>query len=389
MPWVAWKQVLLRSWREAGEDNIGLVAAGVAFYGFLALVPMMGAMLLSYGLIVDPATVLRHMQAVTELLPPDISGSMTDQLLQVAKTADGKKGLGLIAALGLALFGARNGAGGIIAALNIAYEENEKRGFVRLNLTALAITAAAVAAAIVATLAIAAIAAVGTFMSSANGAVLIAGTIATYTLLTLAGAAGAAALYRFAPSRSAARWTWISPGSLLAALLWLALTLGFSTYVANVGKFNATYGSLGAVVALLTWLYLSSYVLLFGAELNAELEHQTEIDTTTGATRPMGTRRAWVADHVVGDPVADPPTPLARPAAPATVDPQRASRLPDIARVRAGAQAARLAGLPKTGWTTSLLASTGLALLRRRGRRMAGAALLGAAAGIALLRSRD
>lgn len=386
MPWRAWKAVALRTWNEASDDNIGLVAAGVAFYGFLALVPLLGAVVLCYGIFVDPATVIRHVRALAELLPPDVAKTVGGQLLDLAHTSDGKKGLGVLVALLVALFGARNGAGGIIAALNIAYEEREKRGFIRLTATALAITAAAVVAAIIAALAIAALAALGDLFPKANDAVVLIGTGLTYLLLTLCGAAGAAALYRFGPSRSEPRWIWITPGSLLAALLWLCLTLGFGSYVANIGKFDATYGSLGAVVALLTWLYLSAYVLLFGAELNAELEHQTVRDTTTGAPRPMGDRHAWVADHVADEPAL--PAPADAPPAP--------SRRPMPARVpanwiavRGGAQAARLAGLPRTGWVSSGLAGIGLAMLRRRGRQATGVMLVAAAAGLSLLRAKD
>lgn len=298
MPWAGWKSVLWRSWTEASDDNIGLIAAGVAFYGFLALVPLLGAVVLSYGLIADPVTVLHDVRALSTILPRDIAAVVGDQLLNLVQSPGSRKGFGILIALGIALFGARNGAGAIIAALNIAYEEKEKRNFVWVNLTAIAITVGAVLAAVLAAFAMTALGALDRLLPFAPEALLLVGKVASHVLLTLAGAAGAAALYRFGPSRAKPRWTWITPGSLLAALLWLALTLGFGAYVRYVGRFDATYGSLGAIVALLTWLYLSAYVLLFGAELNSELEHQTEQDTTTGVPQPLGQRRAWVADNV-------------------------------------------------------------------------------------------
>ncbi|WP_294256870.1 YihY/virulence factor BrkB family protein [uncultured Sphingomonas sp.] len=298
MPWAGWKSVLWRSWNEASDDNIGLIAAGVAFYGFLALVPLLGAVVLSYGLIADPVTVLHDVRALSTILPRDIAAVVGDQLLGLVHSPDGQKGFGILIALAIALFGARNGAGAIIAALNIAYEEKEKRNFIWVNLTAIAITFGAVVAAVLAAGAMTVLGALDHFLPFAPDALLVLGKIASHVLLTLAGAAGAAALYRFGPSRAKPRWTWITPGSLLAALLWLGLTLGFGAYVRYIGRFDATYGSLGAIVALLTWLYLSSYVLLFGAELNSELEHQTAHDTTTGAPQPLGQRRAWVADNV-------------------------------------------------------------------------------------------
>lgn len=298
MPWAGWKSVLWRSWNEASDDNIGLIAAGVAFYGFLALVPLLGAVVLSYGLIADPVTVLHDVRALSTILPRDIAAVVGDQLLGLVHSPDGQKGFGILIALAIALFGARNGAGAIIAALNIAYEEKEKRNFIWVNLTAIAITFGAVVAAVLAAGAMTVLGALDHFLPFAPDALLVLGKIASHVLLTLAGAAGAAALYRFGPSRAKPRWTWITPGSLLAALLWLGLTLGFGAYVRYIGRFDATYGSLGAIVALLTWLYLSSYVLLFGAELNSELEHQTAHDTTTGAPQPLGQRHAWVADNV-------------------------------------------------------------------------------------------
>ena len=201
--------------------------------------------------------------------------------MNVAKTSGDKKGLGLLLALALALFGARNGAGAIVTALNITYDEEEKRGFVRLNLLALAITLGAVVVAILVVVAIAALGYLEDLFPNAPAILLGAGKTLSYLLVALAGAAGAATLYRYAPNRDAAQWVWLTPGSLVAAILWLILTIGFGIYVSQFGNYNATYGSLGTVVVMLTWLYLSSYVLLLGAELNSELEQQTAQDTTT------------------------------------------------------------------------------------------------------------
>lgn len=297
----AWIEVLKRTWREASDDRIGLVAAGVAFYGFLALVPLLGALVLSYGLIADPATIAAHVQQLTATLPQDAASLITDQLRNVVETSGSKKGLGLAVALLLALFGARNGASAVVTALDIAYDEEEKRGFVRLNLLALAITLCAIIVALMAVGAITALGTLGELFPGAGNALVVGGKILSYLLLTLAGAAGAATLYRYGPDRDQARWTRLTPGSLFAALTWIVLTLGFGFYVANFGDYNATYGSLGAVVVLLTWLYLSAYVLLLGAELNAECEHQTASDTTVGPSQPIGQRGALVADTVAHD----------------------------------------------------------------------------------------
>jgi membrane protein len=301
MPPSAWKNVVWRAVKETSDDNVGLVAAGVAFYGFLAMVPLLGALVLSYGLVAEPAAVVAHMQTLMRVMPADAARLIGEQLLNVVETSDGKKGLGLLLALALALFGARNGASAIITALNIAYEEKEKRGFLRVNILALVITGCAVLSALLAAFAIALLGRVEALVPHLPEAALVAGRIAAYAALLLAGAAGAATLYRYAPSRRKARWVWISPGSLLVSILWLCLTLGFGLYVANFGNYNATYGSLGAVVVLLTWLYLSSYVLVFGAELNSEFERETAQDTTEGPARPIGSRGAAMADVVAGD----------------------------------------------------------------------------------------
>ncbi|WP_240700199.1 YihY/virulence factor BrkB family protein [Sphingomonas gei] len=371
MSWAAWRAVALRTVKESASDNIGLAAAGVAFYGFLALVPLLSAIVLSYGIFAEPDTVVRHMRALTAVMPADVATSVGEQLMTVVEGSDGGKGFGVLLAVALALFGARNGAGALVSALNIAYDEDEKRGFVRLNLIALAITAAGALAAMLAALAVAALAAVGTLLPYANDALLILGTILSYVLLTLAGAAGAAALFRFAPSRTGARWRWITPGSILAGLLWLGLTLGFGAYVAHIAHFNATYGSLGAVIALLTWLYLSSYALLFGGELNSELERQSKCETEPPAD--------------IRSPEAVAPAARAMPlSANATESPGDQSFI----AARVAARAARGAGLPKVGWITSGMATLGLTMLRREGRSGLGLALVAAAAGITWMRRR-
>ncbi|WP_174280365.1 YihY/virulence factor BrkB family protein, partial [Sphingomonas bacterium] len=288
-----WFAVLKRSWKETGDDNIGLIAAGVAFYGFLAIVPLLGATVLSYGLIARPATVIADMKSLTAVMPAQAAQLVGDQLLHVVQTSGGKKGLGLLVALGIALFGARGGAGAVMTALNIAYEEKERRGFVATNATALTITAAAVIVAILAVVAMAALAQLEKLLPGAPGVVLVFGKLLTYLVLLLAAAGAAAALYRYGPSRADARWIWLTPGSLVAAIGGVVLTLGFGLYVSTFGNYNATYGSLGAIVVLLTWLYLSSYLLLFGAELNAELEHRAA--PTPPAAAPPAPMPAVVA----------------------------------------------------------------------------------------------
>ncbi|HEV2078486.1 MAG TPA: YihY/virulence factor BrkB family protein [Allosphingosinicella sp.] len=301
IPPAGWKDVLRRTWNESWTDNLGLVAAGVAFYGFLALVPMLGAIVLLYGLFAEPSTVISNMQALTDILPDDVAVFIGQQLMDVVRTSEEKKGWGLLAAGLVALYGGANGAGAVITALNVAYEEQEKRSLLRFYTVAVTIAVIAVLLALAALAATTAVAALGKLMPNASSLAVAFGKGAAYLVLTLAAAAVAATLYRFAPSRDHAQWKWLTPGSLFTAISWVLFTLAFGFYVTEVTDYNATYGSLGAIIALLTWMYLTSYVFVFGAELNRELEHQTEKDTTVGRPEPMGKRGAWAADHVAGE----------------------------------------------------------------------------------------
>lgn len=388
--WPDWKAVLLRSWKEAGNDNVGLIAAGVAFYAFLAIVPVLGAVVLSYGLIATPATVIANVQSMAKALPADAAQLIGEQLLNVVKTSDGKKGLGLLLALGIALFGARNGAGAIVTALNVAYEEEEKRGFIAVNLLSLGMTVAGVVGAVLAMVATAALAALEDVLPSSSPVVVVLGKVLTYLLLMLAGAGVAAALYRFGPSRQQPKWQWITAGSLLTAVGWLVLTLGFGIYVSNFGNYNATYGSLGAVVVLLTWLYLSSYLLLLGAELNSECEHQTAADSTTGAAQPLGERGAYVADSVASgaEPAGKSGAGIAPEPASAAGPARGSGAVGDYAAGVAGGRLAAAVGGRHVGAVSSALAGAGLAMLRAR-RGGVGVALVGVAGVLSWWRGRE
>lgn len=296
MPRAAWRDILIRTWRESSTDNVGLIAAGVAFYAFLAFVPALGAFVLCYGLLADPATIADHLQALFRLLPRDAAALIGEQLVAVTTTAEGKKGLGLALALVLAIYGAMNGASAIITALNIAYDEEESRSLVKTSWLALLITLGLLMTSIVAAFAIAALAFLEKLMPAAPDAVITVLRISFWIATAIAASLVIGAIYRFAPDRRHARWRWLTAGSLFATVGWLATSIGFSFYVANFGNYGATYGALSAVVVMLMWLFLSAYILILGAELNSEIEHQTGRDTTIGAPKPMGERRAYVAD---------------------------------------------------------------------------------------------
>jgi membrane protein len=397
IPAQGWKQVAVRTWKQSSEDNTGLVAAGVAFYAFLAIVPLLGATVLTYGLLADPQTVVSNVKSLTSIMPQDAAKLIGDQLMSVVQTSGGKKGLGLLLAIGIAIFGARNAAGSVVTALNIAYEEEETRGFMRVNLLALAITAGAVVMAVIALLAIAALGYLERLFPHAPGFLLAIGKILSYVLLLLGAAAAAATLYRYGPNRKKAKWEWITPGTAFASVAWLLLTFGFGFYVAHFGNYNKTYGSLATVVILVTWLYLSAYVFLFGAELNSELEHQTAKDTTAGTPKPLGDRGAWSADHVAGS--EQPSKPSGGDVSPPQgtsnqAQPDAASeRSPSFGRqyvaARVANRAGRIGGLRKVGMLSAALSTLGLSLLRKRGREAAGATLVATAVGLSLLKRDD
>lgn len=308
-PWAipakGWLEVLKRTWTEATEDSIGLVAAGVAFYGFLAIAPLLAATILLYGLVADPSDVGQDLQAMLSVMPADAVRLIGDLLIAAVHTSEGKAGFGLLLALAVALYGGMNGAGALITALNIAYEEQDKRGFVRVTALALSITLVSVLV-LVAALGLAAlIGHVRALLPEAAPSLLAVGRILSIMLMAVFGAGAAATLYRYGPDRHDARWIWLSPGSVTASLLWILISLGFGYYAGRFADYGATYGSASAIIVMLTWLYMSAYVLLLGAELNSELEHQTARDTTEGPEKPLGQRGAVVADTVAETPGAE------------------------------------------------------------------------------------
>ncbi|WP_247714659.1 YihY/virulence factor BrkB family protein [Qipengyuania psychrotolerans] len=250
---------LKAAWASGGDDNIGLIAAGIAHYALLALVPSLGALVLGYGLFADPATVSKHIALLSGSLPPSAAELIGEQLRNVTEGADGTKGFGLLVSLGIALFGARNGARALMTGLNVAFNADKGRGFVRANLVALAITLAGV-------MGLAVIGGAVTLVAALSGPF---GELASFIFLLIAASGAAALLYRHAPNNPSPTWSAIWPGAVLFASTWFLATAAFAYYAANFGSYNAAYGSLGAVIVLITWFYASGFFLLLGAELAA------------------------------------------------------------------------------------------------------------------------
>ncbi len=276
VPANGWLAIAQRTWKEMDEDNIGIIAAGIAFYVFAAIVPTLGAVVLSYGLFADAETVRQNVEAVFASLPRDAASIITDQLLTVSDSAKDKQGIGLIIALALAWYGATKGSSAIITGLNVAYDTEETRGFIRINLLRLGIVAGGVLMIFLAVGTTTLLAFLGGLVPDAPGVMLVIIRIAGYLVLALLVVTASAVLFRYGPDNRQPRWVWLSPGSIGATLLWLAGTAGFGFYVSRFGNYGATYGSLSAVIVTLTWLWLTAYVFLLGAELNAELERQVE-----------------------------------------------------------------------------------------------------------------
>lgn len=298
IPRRGWWEVLRRVQKEVSRDNLSLVAAGVAFYGFLAVFPAISAFVILYGIFADPVLVEEQMRPLAGVVPGDAYAILTDQLQQVAESTDATLGIGLILSLLLALWSSTKGVKALMTTMNIAYEENEARGFIRQNVVALLFTLGAILFVIVSLMAIAVIPAAVQLLDPGEPVATILLWIRWAVLAVLIMVA-LGVLYRFGPNRRQARWRWVSPGAVLAGALWLAGSALFSFYAANFANFNETFGSLGAVVVLLFWFYLSAFVVGVGAEINAELERQTYRDSTIGPVRPIGTRGAYVADHTV------------------------------------------------------------------------------------------
>jgi membrane protein len=269
-----WRAVLVRTWKESGDDNVGLLAAGVAFYLFLAFVPLLASVVLTYGLIADPTTVAGHIETLARTLPREAAAIIADQLQAITGDESSAHGLGLLIAIGIALYGASKGAGAVVTALNVAYEVKESRGFVAKTALSLAMTVGMVVVVLAAAMAISALGFVEHLLPFSSPIVHTALQILFFALAGCVIGIGLALVYRYAPNRPDAPWAWVTPGSAAATLLWLLASFGFGLYVSNFGNYNATYGSLGGVVVFLTWLYLTAYIILMGGELNSELERQ-------------------------------------------------------------------------------------------------------------------
>jgi len=297
IPRHGWRDILWRLWAQIGEDNVSIIAAGVAFYAMLAIFPAITAFVSLFGLIADTAQVQNQFASFRDAMPVEAWSLLNDQLTAVVSAGNQSLGIGVVVGLVIALWSAGAGVRALMTALNIAYHEEEKRSFLRFYATAFLFTIGLVVLAI---LSVGVIVAVPIALSLIEPGLFTRAVIKVLPWLILAVFITAAlgALYRFGASRAEPRTRWVSWGAVLATVLWIAASVLFSVYVSNFDSYNETYGALGAVMILLMWLWISAFIVLLGAGLNAEMEHQTERDTTSGAPKPLGQRGAYVADHV-------------------------------------------------------------------------------------------
>jgi membrane protein len=297
IPAKGWKDIALRVYRGITEDRILAIAAGVTFYVLLALFPAIAGLIALYGLYSDAATISQHLDTLSGVLPEGGLQIIREQIQRLTEQPAQRLGMATFIGLAVSLWSANGGMKAIFDALNVVYHEKEKRGFIRLNATSLAFTLGAIVFILMALASMTMLPVALTYLGLSQALEILL-KIGRWPILLVMVSFAIALIYRFGPSRDKPKWRWITPGSVLAAVGWLGASLLFSWYTENFGSYNETYGSLGAAIGFMTWLWLSNILILIGAKLNAETEHQTARDSTTGRPEALGNRGAVMADTV-------------------------------------------------------------------------------------------
>lgn len=295
-----WAGILHQVWRDTSKKNLPLVAGGVTFYLLLALFPALAALVSIYGLIANPADMAKSVQSLSSMLPPSTVKLIGDELHQLVSASSKSLGLGAVIGIVIALWSGVRGMTGMMTALNIAAAQPEERGFIRFNVTAVGLTVAVILGGLIA---LALVAGLPVVLSGAGmrGPGRWIGLVVEWPLLIVFAMGMVVLIYRYGPDGSTRKWKWTSPGVFVATILWVVGSILFSVYVYHFGNYNKTYGSLGAPLVLLTWMWLSVFVVLFGAEVNGEAERQAHQGITAGSPLPMDTR-AENADTIIRRP---------------------------------------------------------------------------------------
>jgi membrane protein len=301
MPAGDWLDILRRTWKDTGKKNLSLVAGGVTYYLLLALFPALAALVSVWDLVAKPADVTKSVQSLSSILSPSTMKLISTELHQLVFASSKSLGLGAVIGIAIALYSGVRGMTGMMAALNIAYDRSEGRGYIKFYATALLLTAVAIVGGLIALALVAGLPAV---LSDAgvHGHERWVGLIVEWPLLIVFAIGMVALIYRYGPDGSKPQWKWTSLGVITATILWIVGSILFSVYVYYFGNYNKIYGSLGMPLVLLTWMWLSVFVVLFGAEVNGEAERQTRHDTIVSPSLPAGKRAAADADAVTRRP---------------------------------------------------------------------------------------
>lgn len=305
IPVRGWKQIGKRTLGEIGSDRVPMMSAAVAFSMFLSLFPALIAAVSVYGLLVDPSTAVAQAQDLTRSLPEDAASLIVNQMSSLAETGNTAAGIGFVIAVLGALWGASGGMSMLLKGVSVAYDEEDTRGFVKNKALALGFALGFIVFIGVVVLLLAV---VPYLLRPLGPFGTVVGHLGRWIVLAALIMAALSTVYRFAPPRSDAQWRWVTPGSVVATALWLAASAGFSWFVSSFGSYHETYGAMAGVVVLLLWLQITALSILIGAEVNAEAERQTLVDTTVGEPKPMGERGATAADTPPPDMVGDAPT---------------------------------------------------------------------------------
>jgi membrane protein len=301
IPPKGWLAIAKRTAKEVKQDQVPLLGAGVAFYALLSLFPAIIAGVSIYGLVADPQTVRDQIDKLTRMLSPETAKILGQQISQITSSAGGALGVATVVGILTALWSASSGMKALITGVNLAYDEGETRKFVKLRGLSILLTLGAM---LLLTVAGATIAGFPPIADNLPVALQWVVSILRFVVLAVLLILGLAVLYRYAPNRDEPKWTWVSWGSVVATVLWVLASIGFSIYVNSFGNYNKTYGALAGIIILMFWLYLTAVIVLVGAELNTEMELQTARDTTKGPEQPMGERGGHAADHVAEAPAA-------------------------------------------------------------------------------------
>jgi membrane protein len=301
IPPKGWVAIAKRTAKEVKADQVPLLGAGVAFYALLSLFPAIIAGVSIYGLVANPQTVRDQIGKLTQMLSPETAKILSQQISQITSSAGGALGVATVVGILTALWSASSGMKALVTGVNLAYDETETRKFVKLRGLSILLTLGAM---LLLTVAGATIAGFPPIADSLPVALQWVVSILRFVVLAVLLILGLAVLYRYAPNRDEPKWTWVSWGSVVATVLWILASIGFSIYVNAFGNYNKTYGALAGIIILMFWLYLTAVIVLVGAELNTEMELQTARDTTKGPEQPMGERGGHAADHVAEAPAA-------------------------------------------------------------------------------------